>query len=236
MFARSPSWASFENIVGGIILTLGIAGEILFGRKASSLEKRLRAEANVEIERLRSRGAEAEERVANLHLELADARERQANAELTIDALRKNQVPRWSTLDTMKFFAVLRSRTKGNAEIMYMAGDAEAVTFAAVLLACLKSVGWTAAETKPLPPWTPEQLAKTVLLFGPPYRIHQLSVIGSSEASDSPYTALLDAFKECDFFVARGIFPGAEEGTVRIYIGPKAEVWPMTQPPLHSPP
>lgn len=228
-------------VTGGIIVTVGVLTEVLLGIFITQRANRVQSRANERISIAEKATAEAQERTANLQIEIADARERQAEAEQTIADLRRNQAPRWSRLDVGKFFRSLQSRTKGIAEILYEAGDSEVAIFTAVLLACLRKVGWTVAEPTSFLPRTPEQLSHTVLLFGPPSMWHQLSIIARSDAKDGPFTALLDAFNECQFSVARDVHPELPQselpdGIVRIYIGSKPERWPMSRPRPVTPP
>jgi len=70
-FIGDPSWLSFRDLIGGILIALGVAGELRFGNRASELRDELNARKNLRIaelnelaERERLARIEIEERLA----------------------------------------------------------------------------------------------------------------------------------------------------------------------------
>lgn len=166
VFIQSVTFAHFRDLGGGLLITLGIAGEIIFSslaaRKRDKLRKRhvsriaslnLQAEqerhARVRIEEtLRA----AEERIAVLDKEAAEARLETAKAQLElqkrIEYIRKQTGPR---MLSPRFTEALKDRPKGTADILYAPEDTEAYTFAIQICNAVKSAGWGSQRPKPIP-------------------------------------------------------------------------------------
>jgi hypothetical protein len=115
------NWRTFRDLIGGLILTLGIGGEILFGRKASSIEKR-------QLARLHERAAKAEGRAAELQLEAERLR-----AQLT-----------WRSIDSDQFAKLIPKllSNRGSVVLEYMNGDVESQYFASGLENVFASAKW----------------------------------------------------------------------------------------------
>jgi hypothetical protein len=72
IFLRKPTWISFRDLIGGLLIALGVAGEILFGAIASRKQNQLRDLSNTIIADLDLR-AETERR-ARVQIEQQMAR------------------------------------------------------------------------------------------------------------------------------------------------------------------
>jgi hypothetical protein len=222
---QSPTWGTFQDITGGVILTLGIAGEILFGRKASSAEKKIRDDAKLEIERLRARAAEAERQTADLQIEIANAREQQATAERLLVDLRLDQMPRSATFNKLKFASALESDLKGSAEIMYPRQDAEAHAFAEDLVKCFVLAHWDVPHGATSIPEHPFDTPPAILVAGgTPVGI---TVRANSGVNEWPLKTVVDAFNLVaeqggrQYRVFASLDGTLPQGRVRIVVGPK---------------
>lgn len=165
-----PHWdwpVATKELLGGTLIALGVAGEVLFGKMASRRQssivaiKDLRiAELNLIAEQEKSARLALETSVEAIRTELqieqrktAEAQQETAKAQLElkthVNHVAQRAGPR-SLSD--RFLQALEGKPKGSAEIWYNPFDKEAYTFALQIWSVLsKGAGWNTSKPKPLP-------------------------------------------------------------------------------------
>jgi hypothetical protein len=127
-------------VMGGILITVGVAGELYIEFRASSREDALRT-ANKTI-------------IARLDREAADARTKQAEAEKELARLQLALRPRH--LDHEKFLAELGGKPKARAKIWYVPNDSESFMLASQVYHWLglgqgDGAAWDVSKPEPIP-------------------------------------------------------------------------------------
>jgi hypothetical protein len=208
-----------ESIIEGwgpvfadVLITLGVAAEILFARKARSTS-----------ETLQLRSAE----------KVAEANARAKEAELKLEQLRKLAGPR--QLDRSIFVKELEGKPKANVQIWYVTDSSDAFSFATQLLGALINAGWGLDMPEPLPgppynaPFSAQvwnKLPKSVVAGG---QASGVTVVGANEDfhKETPFKALYMALsKSTDFGVSGSGSSQAmpvPDGTVRVVVAAKTD-------------
>jgi len=143
------------DLIGPLLITVGVAGELLIEFLTARIDERLREVNDSIIAELHVQAARAENRTAELQLDAAEARERQAQAEKLIAELRLNQAPRTDNFSERHFVGALEGKPKGRAEILFPPDDGEAALFALYIQKGLGISGWTVGPASPLSPSPP---------------------------------------------------------------------------------
>lgn len=212
-----------RQTTGNLLVTIGVASEVVIAARIARLSRRSEEIADREIAELREVAATAETRTTELQIDLANARERQADAERLLVDLRLDSVPRSMMFDWQTFSAVLESSPKGTIEVLYPPENSEAFELAGLVIRCFVATGWN-VPTDIIPiPEDPTGLNPGIVLAGGRSGI----TIRAAGAIDGPFKAAVDAFKAVAKKGGRQYQPRASssmdtpEGVVRIIIGPK---------------
>lgn len=144
-----PTFSLFRvHDLGGLVVTIGVAGELFVEYIAHRKELTLRG-ANARIERTdKSLLKAADERIAMLEKETADARRETAKLQLQLQSVSAQA--RGRSLSDM-FSRVLEGKPRGNVELWFVHGDHEARIFALQMWHGLQKAGWTAPPPVPIP-------------------------------------------------------------------------------------
>jgi len=149
-------WDKFTALVGGILVTMGVAGELFVTYKASSVETKLRENSH-KIETLLTQEAGDAATSAKTAHEEADAVKQEAkeitdrldNASAQLADLEQDilaQGPRWRLLKRNEavFIAALKPFAGQKATVVICGqGETERFVFEQVLLDLLRKAGWS---------------------------------------------------------------------------------------------
>jgi hypothetical protein len=156
-FFATHEWRYVVDCIGGILVTLGVAGEMLLGFRAAAKDGRLR-EVNSTL------FARAEERIAVLHKEAALALESAENERLERLKLQKALAGR--TLPGEDFDRIAQNLLQFSGQAFVMSTDSsnlEQVQFARSIHMALINAGWS-FENLQAPTDSPRMLAEGVLI------------------------------------------------------------------------
>jgi hypothetical protein len=81
-FEKRPfDWSELHELLGGVLITLGVLGELLIGVRINRTENRLRIANDVNVSRLNDEAGKARERAAQLEREAAAIRKQASDAD-----------------------------------------------------------------------------------------------------------------------------------------------------------
>jgi hypothetical protein len=123
-----------------VIITLGVAGEILFSRKARALSERLRIESEERIAALNEQTAEANKKAA-------EANDRASQTYLLLEVLRRQTSRRIPDRGAM--LKTLAAGPRGKVEIMFAQEDSDSAVLAEVLRQILSEAEWACLSVTP---------------------------------------------------------------------------------------
>jgi hypothetical protein len=162
----NPTANKWGSVAVDTIITLGVAGEILFSRKARALSEILRIES--------------EEKVAALNKQAADANQMAAEAQERLETLRRQTAPRVLNKDAM--LPILTNGPKASVEITYGQEDMDSTMLAWSLRSILTEAAWMCSSL------TPRNLADLIKVGG-------IGIDWRLEASSLPFTAIIGAMR-----------------------------------------
>lgn len=185
-----------RNAIGGIMVTIGVAGELLIGFRASSKDGRLRMANSVLALRSADLIASQSERIAALNLQAERERKERIQLEARVGPLRV----------TEKFDEILKNKPTGRIEIWYLPNK-ETWSFASRIASALWRAGWTVVAVKEIPPrdqryGLPFDVGGTL---APIYTL--ITPIGTIRGLGGSPTAF-DALREAITFGIAGLFRG----------------------------
>jgi hypothetical protein len=213
-------WHKFRGLLGGILVTIGVAGELAFTYTASRVETKLRdnnhhvvsslqttiSQNNLEAQRLRK---ETEDE----HMARVEAEESVAWRKLSPSAKARLRI----TLQPQLFSA---SRTW----LMYNFNDMEAFTFGDDLAEVLKAAEWHPTDVEPI-----ELMAEGPVPFGRAPRPERGIVVSTTgeQSNEDAANALTKALVSLGFDCKRSFVPAmrAKEygNTVFVFVEPRPE-------------
>jgi len=140
--AATFPWRKFWGLTGGILVTVGVAGELGFTYKASRVETKLR-ENNHKIEE-------------SLNASTESAAKASARANKYADGIARLSWPR--QLDAEKFVVSLKGKPRARVKLLYNPNDSEAWSFARDIYWWLgngvgnhEGAGWAVSMPLPIP-------------------------------------------------------------------------------------
>ena len=143
VFLHDPTWENFRDLSGGLLIAIGVAGEVIFASFAAGKRDQLR---DRNIKRVGELVLLAEqEGVARAKLERLTEKLRRKNKKMAVLFRDRNLRNRAKVIEAMRAFA----GTKVYFPISPMYdSDPEAREFAAGLQTSLRDAGWRVAESQ----------------------------------------------------------------------------------------
>lgn len=153
------SWKPVCIIVGGILITAGVSGELFIQSLASRKETALRNANDAISAILKKAASDASERAADADERAANANERAANLELAIE-------PRRLSLEQQREIGTACRKFSGHVvkPVIYV-GDAEAIVLSEQIIAGLKSANLSLEPTGSI--MSPGGLTSGIAISGP---------------------------------------------------------------------
>lgn len=164
-FLKRPNWATFSNLIGGILIALGVAGEILFGALVSRRENRIRNSLDLTVAAL---GVETEKaKLERIHLEHELAM-RDVTSEQRAEIITK--LSQWAGQ---------------RVELFVFPPGVETAHLAWEIAHALRASGW-------IVPTRPEPTLTSNVLLGPGLWVESTEDERSREAANAALMALAD--------------------------------------------
>ncbi|WP_316166120.1 MULTISPECIES: hypothetical protein [unclassified Bradyrhizobium] len=138
------NWLSLIKYIGGAMVVVGVAAELLGDWFSEPLQKKLDDARKLEIAQLTTEGQRLSKEAETARSSIAAANERAAEAQL---ALEKLKAPRsLSRFQTMVLADKLRPFARTRFDLSVIIGDPEAIGFLGVIAGVLQAAGWEWVE------------------------------------------------------------------------------------------
>lgn len=136
-------WLSLIKYIGGTMVVIGVAAELLGDWFSEPLQKKLDDARKLEIAKLTTEGERLSKEAETARASIADANVRAAEAELPLAQLRRQVAPRLITQEQQNDLTASLSQFKGQrGTVTASPSTPESEWFARVLTAPLREAGW----------------------------------------------------------------------------------------------